>query len=127
MSAALAGWAIASLDKNGNMRLGEDAGFTVLLVFPYGVIAAAALWNRRSSFAIGACLVTAATIAIAAISIQWSDYELWRSMPPNYGLQQTRIAAILLIEWLGCSVLVALAVVHHMLAGRNPPKSTTAR
>lgn len=113
---ALAVWIIASLDKQGHPRLMGDPAITVLLLLPYATIAAVAVWNRRQSMVLAACLAAVAVIAALAIPAQWSDQQAWRREAPGREVQHMGLLAVLLVEWVGSGVLLAAATGYRLVS-----------
>jgi hypothetical protein len=124
--AALAIWMIASLDKQGHPRLAGDPAMAVLLLLPYVVLAAVAVWNRQRSIVLAACLAAVTLIAARAIPVLWSDYQAWRREPPGREVQHMGLLAVLFVEWVGSGVLLVAAVgyllVWAMLRSKNGGK-----
>jgi hypothetical protein len=81
VGAALANWVIASLDQEGNPRLGEDPVAEVILVFPFILLASVAVWNQERGVVLSTCLLAVAVIAALAIPIQWSELQARRREP----------------------------------------------
>jgi hypothetical protein len=116
VGAAVVICAIASLDKEGNPRLGVDPVVEVLLLFPYILMAAVAVWNRERSVVLSTCLLAVTVVAALAIPIHWRDHEAWRREPPGREVQHMGLAAVLFVQWVGSGVLLALTVVYRLVA-----------
>jgi hypothetical protein len=117
--AALAIWIIGSLDKEGAPRLGIDPVIGVLLLVPYVIVAAVAVWNREQGIVLAACLLAVTVIAALAIPIQWSDHQAWRREPPGRETQHYGLLAVLFVHWVGSAVLLALAIGYRLITAKR--------
>ena len=116
IGAPLAILIIDLFDKEGNLQLakfGLDL-LVVLILLPYVVIAGVAVWNRERGIVLAASLLAVTVIAALAISIGWSDHDRWRRTPPHQEFQRMAILEILLVEWVGSVMLLALAVGYRL-------------
>lgn len=116
VGAAFSIWMIGCLDKQGHPQFEVDPVIAVLLLLPYVIIAAVALWNRQRGIVIAACLLAVTVIAALAIPIQWSDHQAWRREPPGREVQHYGLLAVLLVHWVGSGALLALAATYRLLS-----------
>ena len=119
VGAAVATCVIASLDKEGNLRLGEDFVAELLLLVPYVLIVTVAVWNRARGIVLSICLLAVTVIAALAIPIQWSDNQEMRHEPMGREIQHVGLFIVLIVEWVGSGVLLALAVGYRLVTARK--------
>ena len=75
-----------------------------LLLLPYVVVAAVAVWNRQRGMVLAVCLLAVTLIAANAIPVLWSDHQAWHREPPGGEVQHMGLLAVLLVEWVGSGV-----------------------
>jgi peptidoglycan/LPS O-acetylase OafA/YrhL len=118
-AAVLSVWMVASLDKQGHPHIAGDPVIAALLLLPYVLIAAVALWNRKRGIVIAAGLLTVIAIAAVAIPTLWNDHQARRRELPGREVQHYVLVAVLLIHWVGMGVLLALVLAHHLITRRS--------
>ena len=115
---SIAVWVIGSLDKSGQFRIVIDP-VLIMLVAPFAVIAALAIWNRHRTTPLGFCLLTVAVIAPWAGVILWQDHIEWRRELPGRETMHMGTFVALVIEGIGCGIAIVAVLGHRLLANRD--------
>jgi deferrochelatase/peroxidase EfeB len=98
-------------------RLGALFGADALLIWPFGLLAAALLWRRLTR----AGWLAAAVGAIIAVTIAVDDApDLWRSSSPTLWPVGVNRAAVALVMGIGLGLVVALPVLLRRHVPRSP-------
>ena len=87
----------------------------VLLLLPFVLIAAMAVWNRERGIVLAACLLAVTAIAALALPIAWNDHQARQRELPGREVQHMGLLAVLFVQWVGSGILLALAVGYRLV------------